>query len=130
MYRIMSIVRPLPVQPPVAWPLWTLSGGWRMQANKSRFGLADLKRLRRQAEQQPAQQQPSRKNGTAQAQSSAATGKPPSACDAPVTAQDLAPFRQAVKTVQRTDSSGRQVLRPAPPASSPASPQLRFRAAI
>jgi len=101
-----------------------------MQANKSRFGLADLKRLRRQAEQQTPEKPGSAGTGkAAPARSPNATGKPPSACDAPVTSQDLALFRQAVKTAQRLDPAGRQVLRPRPAASAHELRQRRLRAA-
>ena len=101
-----------------------------MQASKSRFGLTDLKRLRRQAEQSTAEPKPAGpgKAGSGN-KASPPAGKAASACDVPLTAQDLALFQQAVKTVQRIDPAGRQVLRPQPQASAHELRERRLRAA-
>jgi len=99
-----------------------------MQETKSRFGLADLKRLRKQAEQRSAQETAARQIPAGNTEAPAAGNKPLSACDIPVTQHDLALFRQAVKTVERIKPAEKLILRPQPAASPHELRQRRLRA--
>ena len=99
-----------------------------MQETKSRFGLADLKRLRKQAEQRAAQDTPPPAPKTGKNNASIKHGQSPSIIDAPVSAHDLALFRQAVKTVERIKPANKLVLQPQPAASTHELRQRRLRA--
>lgn len=95
----------------VAWLLWTHSGGWRVASNKG--GLADLKRLAREAQaradEQAARPTPKQSVNATGAKSGRggviSSGSTPAST--PASAQDLALFRRVAGNVAPVDTRNR-----------------------